>query len=133
MSEASAAIVRQFWARMQSNDFGTLRPILTDDFRLEWPQSNELIRGAENFIRMNAEYPAAGPWRFSVLRVVGGDSEAVSEVIVTDGGQTGRAISFFSLAGGRISRLVEYWPEPYPAPENRRHLAEPLNADWTGG
>jgi ketosteroid isomerase-like protein len=35
-------------------------------------------------------------------------------------------VSFFSVADGRIARLVEYWPEPFTAAENRRHLTEPM-------
>lgn len=65
-------IVRDFWQRMASNDFASLTPLLAEDFVLDWPQSNERIRGATNyFVRMNAEYPAHGPWRFTLNRLVG--------------------------------------------------------------
>jgi len=74
----------------------------------------------------HSDYPAHGPWRFTVHRIVGSDSEAVSDVSVTDGVQSARAISFFTVAVGKITRLVEYWPEPYAAPANRAHLVEPL-------
>jgi ketosteroid isomerase-like protein len=124
----AAALVRDFWARMASNEFATVAPLLAEDFLLEWPQSNERIRGAANFVQVNAAYPAAGPWRFTVNRVVGGGAQAVSDVTVTDGAQTARAISFFTTSGGRITRIVEFWPEPYEAPANRRHLIEPIIA-----
>jgi len=45
---------------------------------------------------------------------------------VTDGIQTATAISFFTVVNGKISRQREYWPEPYAAPENRRHLVETM-------
>lgn len=121
----SAKVVRDFWLRMNGNDFWAVGDLLTDDFLLEWPQSNERIRGREPFARMNAEYPARGPWSFTVNRVVGGVDEAVSDVSVTDGEQHARAISFFTLAVGKVSRIVEFWPEPFDAPVNRRHLVEP--------
>jgi ketosteroid isomerase-like protein len=38
--------------------------------------------------------------------------------------QVARAISFFTIEDGKISRLVEFWPEPYIAPDNRAHLVE---------
>lgn len=122
----AAAVVREFWRLMASNDFDSVAAVLAPGFVLEWPQSRERIRGAERFARMNQEYPAHGPWRFNVLRVIGAESEAVSEVEVTDGTQNAKAISFFTVQEGRITRLVEYWPEPYPAPANRGHLTEPL-------
>ncbi|OXC78333.1 hypothetical protein BSU04_12395 [Caballeronia sordidicola] len=37
---------------------------------------------------------------------------------------TARAVSFFSVEAGKITRIVEYWPESYDAPANRAHLVE---------
>ena len=109
---------------MGTNDFASVAAVLAPEFVLEWPQSRERIRGAERFARMNREYPARGPWRFTIECVVGNDAEAVSDVAVTDGTQQGRAISFFTIAHGRIARIVEFWPEPFAAPANRAHLVE---------
>lgn len=124
MTVDPAALVREFWRLMATNDFDSVAAVLAPDFVLEWPQSRERIRGPQRFARMNADYPAHGPWRFEVHRVVAAGSEAVSDVTVTDGVQTARAISFFTITGGRIEKLVEYWPEPYDAPAWRAHLVE---------
>ena len=123
---AAVDVVREFWRLMASNDFDSVRAVLAPGFVLEWPQSRERIRGGERFARMNSEYVAHGRWQFTINRIVGGDGEAVSDVSVTDGVQHARAISFFSIDDGRISRLVEFWPEPYDAPPNRSHLVEPM-------
>jgi ketosteroid isomerase-like protein len=127
MTSTAVQIVREFWARMQSNDFASVAGVLAPDFVLEWPQSRERIRGAEGFVRMNAEYPAHGPWRFTIHRIVGDEREAVSDVSITDGVQQAHAISFFEVTDGRVKRLVEYWPEPYNAPANRAHLVESMD------
>ncbi len=124
MTTAAVATVRDFWALMQTNDFAAVADLLAPDFVLEWPQTKERIRGAERFVRMNAEYPAHGRWEFTVHRIVGGELEAVSDVGITDGVQRARAVSFFETADGRVLRIVEYWPEPYEAPANRAHLVE---------
>jgi hypothetical protein len=123
-SASAVEVVHEFWRLMATNDFDRVAEVLANDFVLEWPQSNERIRGAERFVRMNNEYPAHGPWRFEINRVVGGLSEAVSDVSVTDGVQAARAITFFTVAAGRIKRIVEFWPDPYDAPANRAHLVE---------
>jgi len=120
----AVAVVHEFWRRMATNDFTSLGDLCAPDFVLEWPQSGERIRGVERFARMNAEYPAHGRWHFTVLRVVGSEAEAVSDVQITDGVQAARAISFFTIKQGQIVKLVEFWPEPYPAPTNRAHLVE---------
>ena len=116
--------VREFWRLMASNDFHCVAAVLSPDFVLEWPQSKERIRGAERFARMNHEYPAQGRWQFTINRLVGGSSEAVSDVTVTDGALVARAISFFTVANGKVVRLVEFWPDPFDAPAWRADLVE---------
>lgn len=126
MPPTALEIVHEFWRLMASNDFDTVAVVLAPEFVLEWPQSKERIRGVANFVRMNREYPSHGPWRFTIHRIVGGDTEAASDVSITDGVQSARAISFFTVEQGRVVRLVEFWPEPYAAPVHRNHLVEPL-------
>jgi hypothetical protein len=75
---------------------------------------------------MNNEYPANGRWSFTTNRLFGNEVEVVSDVAVTDGVQVARAISFFTVSRGKITRLVEFWPEPFAAPANRAHLVEAL-------
>jgi ketosteroid isomerase-like protein len=128
MTEQTAVgLAREFWRLMASNDFHSVAAVLAPQFVLEWPQSGERIRGARNFGCMNQAYEAHGPWRFNIVRLVGDDREAVTEVDVTDGKTQARAISFFTIERGKISRLVEYWPEPYAPRADRAHLTEPID------
>ncbi len=69
---------------MATNDFDAVA-VLAEDFVLDWPQSRERIRGAENFAGFNAAYPARGPWAFTINRIVAAANEAVSDVSITDG------------------------------------------------
>ena len=126
MEKSATDVVREFWRLMASNDFDSVGAILAEEYVLDWPQSNERIRGKVRFARMNAEYPAHGRWEFTINRIVGGETEAVSDVSVTDGVQKARVISFFTVAEGKIVRQVEFWPEPFEAPANRSHLVEAI-------
>jgi ketosteroid isomerase-like protein len=119
-------VVLEFWRLMASNDFTSVAAVLAEDLVVEWPQSNERICGPKNFSQVNAEYPASGPWRFTINRIVAGEHEVVTQVHITDGAQTAEAISFFTVAAGKIVRIVEYWPEPFEPATSRRHLTEPL-------
>jgi len=95
--------------------------VLAPDFVLEWPQSKGRVRRTEHFARMNVEFPAHGPLRFTINRLVGGETEAVTVVSVTDATQAARAISFFSVTNGKVDHFAEFWPEPYPSPTNRSY------------
>lgn len=117
-------VIHEFWRLMATNDFHAVTAVLADDFVLEWPQSKERIRGADNFAGLNAAYPAQGPWAFTINRIVADGDEIVSDVSVTDGALNARAISFFTVEGGKIARMIEYWPEPYDAPFDRTQFVE---------
>jgi len=124
MPANALSLVNEFWRLMKTNDFRSVGSVLADDFVLEWPQSNERIRGRDNYTTMNEEYPAHGCWQFTVHRIVGNESEAVSDVTVTDGVQLGRAVTFFSIRDGKIAKMIEFWPDPFPARGDRKHLVE---------
>ncbi len=122
----ASEVVKRFWSLMATNDFYSVGEVLSDDFILEWPQSNERIRGRLNFARVNTEYPANGDWRFHINSLVGKDTQVVSDVSVTDGIVIARAITFFTVMNDKISKMVEFWPESYKAHANRAHLVEKM-------
>jgi ketosteroid isomerase-like protein len=125
-SVSPESVVREFWRLMATNDFASVETVLAEQFVLEWPQSNERIRGAHNFARMNAEYPTTGRWQFRINRLVAAQDTVVTQVSVSDGTQSAEPVSFFTVVNGKIAQLTEYWPEPFTAAENRRHLTEPI-------
>ncbi len=110
---ASRQVVERFWAAMGENDFQAAGELLHDQFVLEWPQSGERIRGRSNFVAINEQYPATGRWRFTLHRLVADSSGVVTDVTVTDGTFSGRAITFSEVRDGRIVRQTEYWPDPF--------------------
>lgn len=126
LHQSAVEVAREFWRLMGTNDFPSVAAVLAQDFLLEWPQTRERISGAERFAQMNQEYPAHGRWRFTINRLVGGQSEAASDVTVSDGLRTGRAVTFFTVANGKVTRIVEFWPEPSSPATNRTHLTEPM-------
>ncbi len=129
MPETALEIVRQFWKTMQTNDYHAAGEYLGDEYLLEWPQSKERLRGRANFAQMNAEYPTHGRWKFVINHLVGNETEVVSDVTVSDEVVRARAITFSTVRDGKIVKQVEFWPEDYPAPENRRHLVEMMEED----
>ena len=118
--DTAKEIVLAYWKAMESNDFHKGSEWLSEDFECYWPQSLELIIGRKNFAEINTNYPANGLWRFCVNSIVCEGNRVVTDVDVTDGTVTARAITFHTVENGLITRQTEFWPDNYDAPEWRR-------------
>ncbi|WP_044006326.1 nuclear transport factor 2 family protein [Jannaschia sp. CCS1] len=116
MSRAAQRVVRGFWRTMATNDFHAASRCLTEDFRLQWPQSDEMIEGRENFAAVNTAYPANGLWTFDLRRIVGEGDQIVTEVGVSDGVERATALTFHTVRGDLIALQREFWPDPFEAP-----------------
>ncbi len=123
------AIVTQFWVAMQANDWAGAAAYFSDDYVLEWPQSGERIIGRANFVAVNTHYPAAGPWRFTLHRLVTEGDTVVSDVGVTDGAIHARVITFSIVRDGQIVQQIEFWPDPFAAPAWRAAWVERENEE----
>jgi ketosteroid isomerase-like protein len=121
----SRDLVLRFWAAIDANDFPAAGALLHDDYVLEWPQSGERIRGRDNFVAVNANYPTQGRWSVTVHRAIAEGNEIVTEVTVTDGvSNTACAITFSTVKDERILRQTEYWPDPFQAAAWRARWVE---------
>ena len=124
-TDESHHIVARFWAEMRANDFRAAAQLLHDEYVLEWPQSGERIHGRANFVAVNENYPAPGPWSFMLHRLIAEDFQVATEVTVTDGaGVSARALTFSTVRDGKIVHQTEYWPDPFPAAEWRARWVE---------
>src|SRR5262249_54337921 len=112
------------WQTMNTNDWRAAGLLLHDDYVLEWPQSGERIRGRDNFAAINQHYPIAGPWRFTMQRLLADDQGAVSDVTVSSPSVVARAVSFFEVRDGLIWRMIEFWPDPFQAEAWRTEWVE---------
>ena len=119
-------IMENFWATMETNDFHAASQLLHDHYTLEWPQSAERILGRENFAAINTNYPAEGKWHFHINHIVTEGDVVVTDVSVTEGARSGRAITFSTIKDEKIWKQVEFWPDPFEAPAWRAQWVEKL-------
>jgi ketosteroid isomerase-like protein len=102
--------------------------ISADDIVQEWPQSGERIRGRKNIAAVNENYPAStGTTPKMELRRILKPGEAwVIEGTVDYG--DGIPVSVVSIvetgADGKITRLTEYFANPFEAPAWRSKWVE---------
>ena len=122
-------LVERFWRTMNENDSRAAGQLFHDDYVLDWPQSGERIRGRANFAAINEHYPASGRWVFNVHRVIADGKGAATDVAVTDGAISARALSFFEIRDGLIWRMTEYWPDPFEPAAWRMQWTERIDLE----
>lgn len=122
---SSSDIVNAYWSAANDRNWQAFEQLLSDDVVYEGPQTRERVRGAGNYVRFNVEgFP--GEWQLSVVRVVGEGLHAASWIDFTNSdGSTQPGICFFELNdAGQITRITDFWPDPYDLPVPREHLVE---------
>ncbi len=129
-------LVERFIATLEARDWEGWAGLLHPDVVYEIPQSRERIRGRDRYLRFNQEYP--GDWHLRTKVVVADEEHGVAwfewrsdgrpdegsadEGSADEGSADGMA--FFEFADGLITRVTDFWPEPYEPPAGREHLVE---------
>ncbi|HEY7635606.1 MAG TPA: nuclear transport factor 2 family protein [Gemmatimonadales bacterium] len=124
MSEArNLAVIEALVAAINARDLAALDKVFTDDVILEWPQSGERIRGAQNRREIYSRFPSLP--KVSPRRITGGGDVWVLEASLDYGdGDPYQGVFIFQMRNGRIAREIAYWSKPFPAPEWRSAWVE---------
>ena len=94
------------------------------DAILDYPQSGERFRGRETISTQRSAHPANR--HFTVLRIMGGGDLWVSECIITYDGEPSYSVSIMEFANGCVVHEMQFFANPFGAPEWRTALAEPM-------
>jgi hypothetical protein len=121
-----------FEAALQSGDFGTMQKLTqayaTDDFVQEWPQSGErLSKEATIQIAEKYEEQTGTSPKFNYKRMLGGGDIFVIEGTVDYG--DGVPVSYVGvgeLRDGKVSKMTEYFANPFEAPAWRADYVEKM-------
>jgi ketosteroid isomerase-like protein len=122
MTGHTVQMVEQLWALLERSDWEAAKQLLHPDFVQEWPQSGERIRGADNSMAVNQNYP--GFPKMTPRRTVAGGDVAVTEVVLDYGGQIYHAVSIFEFKDDKIVRETDYFASPFEAPKWREQWVE---------
>jgi SnoaL-like domain len=82
MADTSRQIFERYLRALNSQDLATTRELIHPDFEDSYPQSGEVIRGAENLIAMLTNYPGALQG-LGTQRIVGGEERFVRSPLFT--------------------------------------------------
>jgi ketosteroid isomerase-like protein len=121
-AEENRQTVERLWQLMEKQDWGAAGALLHDDFVQEWPQSGERIRGRDNAMAINQNYP--GFPTSTVGRILAAGDLVTSQVVLDYGGQIYHGISIFEFRDGLIVRETDYFAQPFQAPSWRARWVE---------
>jgi ketosteroid isomerase-like protein len=115
------AAIEEHWRASESGDIGTEHAIYADGAILTYPQSGERFRGRATIAAQRGGHPADR--HFTVVRIAGGGDLWVSECIITYDGAPTHSVSIMEFTDGRVTREVQYFADPFPAPASRASYA----------
>jgi SnoaL-like domain len=126
------AMQADFEAGLRSGDMREMAKLNekwgTDDFVQEWPQSGErLTKAASSRLAESYDEKTGTSPKFTYKRMIGGGDVFVVEGTVDYG--DGVPVSYVGvgeLRDGKVSKITEYFANPFPAPEWRASFVEKM-------
>lgn len=120
--DANRDLAESFITSLEARDWDAWAGLLHPAVVYEIPQSRERIRGRDRYLQFNQEYP--GDWHLWPKVVIADERHGVVWFEWRLDGRTDDAMVFFEFANGLITRVTDFWPEPYEPPSGREHLVE---------
>ena len=112
----TADTARRFLATLEARDWEAWSALLAEDVVYEMPQTRERIRGRTDYLEFNVRYP--GDWHLDPKVVIGDERRAVVWFAFRLDEDTGDGQVFLEVGeDGLITRVTDFWPEPYEPPE----------------
>lgn len=102
----------------------TMDELFHDDALMEWPQSGERVRGADNRRSIYGAFPRLPT--ITPRRMVSAGDLVVLEALLDYGETKYQTVFVFEFAGGRIAKETAYWSESFDAPEWRAQWVEAM-------
>lgn len=122
MSSSTRELVERFWKTTNDRDWAAFGTTLRADVVYELPQTRERVRGSDALTDFFRTFP--GDWTLELVRLAADPNLAVSETIFRLGGQEQTDLTVFEFKDSQISRITDYWPEPYAPPARASRSVE---------
>ncbi|MGZ5353023.1 MAG: nuclear transport factor 2 family protein [Actinomycetota bacterium] len=123
--QENRAVVERLIACINDRKVEVMDELFHDDALMEWPQSGERVRGAENRRGIYGSFPQLP--MITPRRMVSGGDLVVAEASLDYGGPVYQTVFVFELRDGKIAKETAYWSESFDAPEWRARWVEPMD------
>lgn len=107
---SAVVLAGRFWSHVDEGKWTEARELLADDFRADWPQTEEEVLGADRYIEVNRELLKGA--RCVLLEASGVEEWAFTRVMIDKGDRMLWAISFWTARDGILVEAIEYFPLP---------------------
>jgi len=113
-------LIHRYVTRLEARDWDGFAVLLHPDVVYRLPQTREVIRGRDGYVRFNREYPDI--WHLRLVEAYGDSSGGAARIRVDVSGEEATALVFFTIRDGLITAVRDWWPTPYDPPPGREHL-----------
>jgi hypothetical protein len=110
------------WAATQTGDYTVEHEIYHENVVLDYPQSGESIHGRGNVRASRSAHPARR--RFEIHRIFGSGGVWVTEYIIEYDDRPYHTISVMEFAEGKVTHEMQYFADPFVAPNWRERWVE---------
>ena len=121
MADTTRDLILTHWRLANARDWPAFARLLHPALTYDVPQTREYIETGAGYLDMFVTWP--GDWQAEIRRLVCEPQQAVCIIDFKVGGEVMTGISVFDVADGLITRVTDYWPDPYdPPPRTSAHL-----------
>jgi SnoaL-like domain len=113
------------WAASDASDFETEHDIYREDAVLEYPQSDERIRGRRNIQSSRAAQPNRK--RFTVRRMIGAGDLWITEFVLSYDERPSYTVSIMEFLDGKVARETQYFADPFEPGPSRAQWVERMS------
>ena len=120
--DANENIVKRLIDCINDRHIEVMDELFHDDAVMHWPQSGEVVRGAETRRGIYNAFPQLPT--ITPRRLLSGGNLVVAEALLDYGGPAYETVFIFEFRDRRIAKETAYWSEAFPAPEWRSQWVE---------
>ncbi len=121
-ANANENVVNRLIECINSRHIEVMDELFHDAALMHWPQSGELVRGAENRRGIYNAFPQLPT--ITPRRMLSGGNLVVAEALLDYNGPQYETVFIFELRDGRIAKETAYWSEAFEPPEWRAQWVE---------
>ena len=124
MATTNEAVIERLIACINDRNIAVMDELFHDDAIMDWPQSRERVRGADNRRAIYRSFPQLPT--ITPRRMLSAGDIVIAEATLDYAGPKYETVFIFELRDGRISTETAYWSEAFEAPEWRSEWVEKL-------